>query len=617
MCGIAGIFNFNGKKAEQKDVERMVETIKYRGPNDRGFYAQKNIALGQCRLSILDLSGNGRQPLANEDNSLWIVFNGEIYNFIELRRELKSLGHVFRSHTDTEVILHAYEQWGEKCLPKFNGMWAFAIWDEKKRRLFCSRDRFGIKPFYFWHDEKIFAFASEIKALLELDLPRVVNPGLMYDFLADGILDHTDETFFKGIKKLTPASWIVVDERGGSKSDNFWDFDVSDCVHDPAVSFQSSADDLKGLLTDAVKIRLRSDVPVGSCLSGGLDSSSIVCLVSRLLEHENISSVGAIQKTFSSCFENRRFDERDYIEDVIGKTGAEKNFIFPDPGQYLSALDSIIWHQEEPFSGTGMAAQWFVMEGASKKVKILLDGQGSDELLCGYRKFYIFYLRKLIQNGHWTAACDEALRFFLSPQILKTTDFKSGLRYFKIGKTILGARELLAPGFSADFSNRTADFGYRRDLGKRIKEDITKWSLPVLLRYEDKNSMAHSLESRLPFLDYRVVEKIASFPLDEKMKNGWTKAVLREAMKGILPEPVRLRKSKLGFSTPEDEWLRGKLSTHMKETIEQAVFLPSYADSKKWRKAFDNYLNGHGTLTGEILSRFYIAELWGRKFILR
>ncbi|MDD3101652.1 MAG: asparagine synthase (glutamine-hydrolyzing) [Patescibacteria group bacterium] len=615
MCGIVGTVNLDQKLVDKKDIEKMVKIIKHRGPDDEGYFIDKNVGLGHCRLSIIDLSMAGHQPMTNENETLWIVFNGEIYNYLELRKELEKCGHIFVSNTDTEVILHAYKEWSEKCLEKFNGMWAFAIWDKNKKELFCSRDRFGIKPFYYFFDGKIFTFASEIKALLELGIPQKPTDALIYDFLKFGMLDHTNETFFKNIYKLPASSWLKLTSDGKIIIEKYWDFEVSDKIEDK-VPDQKYTEQFRELFIDTIKLRLRSDVPIGSCLSGGLDSSSIVCTVNKLLKEKNVPSIGEIQKTFSSCFENKKFDEREYIEEVIKHTGAEKNYIFPKPEEFLKELDNLIWHQEEPFSGTSMFAQRMVFKKAREKVKILLDGQGGDELLAGYRKFYFFYLLKLFRNKKFIKCLETALPFFTSIEILKTLYIKSGLKYlFKISKND-SIDNLLNPVFSKNFTDRKLKFGYQNNLGKRLKEDLTKWSLPVLLRYEDKNSGTFGLEARLPFLDYRLVEQAAKMPLDQKMRLGWTKFILREAMKNILPEKIRLRKSKLGFVTPEEMWYKKYLTEDIELKFKNPLFIADYVNTEKLLDSFQKYKMGQRFFYNKtIFLRFYILELWGRKFI--
>lgn len=617
MCGIAGIINKNEKNIEKKDLERMVKIMKYRGPDDEGYFIENNIGLGHCRLSIIDLSQAGHQPMTNENNNLHITYNGEIYNYLELKNELKKFGHKFKSNSDTEVILHAYEQWGEKCLDKFNGAWAFAIWNRRKKELFCSRDRLGIKPFYYFSNKKIFTFSSEIKSLLELNIKRKPNETLIYDFLKFGLLDHTNETFFKDIKKLPPASYLKIKSNGEIFIKNYWDFNISDKINGNGRFFQKINYNFLNLFIDSIKLRLRSDVSIGSCLSGGLDSSSIVCVVNNLLKKQNIPNIGKIQKTFSSCFKIKRFDERKYIEEVIKKTNVEKNYIFPQPDDFLKSIKNLLWHQEEPFGGTGVYAQWLVIKKAKeKKVKVLLDGQGGDELLAGYRKFYIFYIIKLFKNKHYLKFFLEAILFFFSFSTLKTMNIKNGFRYFNFSRKTQEIDTLLKNNFKKAYSNRKINFGYQKNLGNRLKDDLTKFSLPVLLRYADKNASGQGVEDRLPLLDYRLIEEISSLPLNQKMNLGWDKVILRNAMKNFLPKKIRLRKSKLGFATPEEIWLKNNLKNHVKSVIKNSIFLKNYTDIEKLIKYSNKILSKKRRISTKLLFRFYILELWGKIFIL-
>lgn len=616
MCGITRIINFNQKPVNKKILQAMTKIIRHRGPDDEGYFIKDNVGLGHCRLSIIDLSQAGHQPMANKNKTLWISYNGEIYNYLELRQALKKLGHRFQSNTDTEIVLHAYEEWQENCLNKFNGMWAFAIWDDQKRELFCARDRFAIKPFYYCQSQNNFAFASEIKSLFVWGCPRQPHEALIYDFLKFGIVDHTQETFFRGVKKIPPASWLKINHKGLMAIKQYWDFDVSDQITSQSPAEKEIAQ-FRQTFIDAVNLRLRSDVPLGSCLSGGLDSSSIVCVVNRLIEDKNISSIGKIQETFSVCFEDKKYNERKYIAQTAKIAKVNKNYIFPKPQEYLKSIDSILWHQEEPFFGTDFP-QWQLMKAAKQKVKILLDGQGGDENLCGYKKFYLFYLRKLFENYQYSLLFNESTKFFLSLASLKdlALRIKPGLKYFKLVNKYLGPDNLFNPRFAKQFKERKLDFGYQKNIGEIIKSNVTTWSLPALLRYEDKNSMAHSLETRLPFLDYRLVELAASLPLNLKMQNGWSKFILRQAMKDILPEKIRLRKSKIGFAIPQKAWLKTLLRENMETTIKTAKFLPNYISKQKLIYQFKKSTAGKITWDFRTFMRFYILELWARKFIL-
>ena len=324
MCGISGIYNLNNEPVSRSLLKDMTDVLLHRGPDDEGYIllnsgdGSSDIAFGHRRLSIIDLSSSGHQPMPNEDKSIWITYNGEVYNYIELREELEKAGHVFNSKTDTEVIIHAYEAWGEECLRRFNGMWAFAIWDFNKKRLFCARDRLGVKPFYYIYNKKQFAFASEIKSLLKTGIEKKPNDAIIFDYLAFGLQDHTEDTFFEGVKQLKPAHYLFL-ENGVLRKERYWNIEVNDEIGGK----ENDESRFYDLLRDSVRLRLRSDVPVGTCLSGGLDSSSIVCVMNKLIHDKKM------QKTFSACSDNKKFDERRYIEDVIEETGAEKNYIFP------------------------------------------------------------------------------------------------------------------------------------------------------------------------------------------------------------------------------------------------------------------------------------------------
>jgi asparagine synthase (glutamine-hydrolysing) len=654
MCGISGILQFENH-VNRDLFKEMTKIISYRGPDDEGYlfgnmnsgkwisagdkdtpesvykshlpYVPSvhlnditseiyNLALSNRRLAILDLSSAGHQPMSNDDKSIWIVHNGEIYNYREIRRELEAKGYSFTSDSDTEVIIKAYEQWKSGCLEKFNGMWAFCIWDIREKLLFCARDRFGIKPFYFFYDERYFAFGSEIKILLQMDIVRKPNDKLIYDFLKCGVLDHTAETLFEGINKLPQSHYMIIDLNGNLTVKKYWDVEVSNEIFDEHDKTKY-AEEFLDVFTDAVKLRLRSDVAIGSCLSGGLDSSSIVCVANKLMFPNSNLLAHERQISFSSCFEYRRYDEREYIEEVIKNTHSERNFVFPQPEGFIEELDNVLWHQEEPFSGPSIYAQWCLMRKARQRgVTVMLDGQGADEQLAGYRKFIIFYLLELKKNKNYLNLCKEFINFFSSYDVIKTLNVIRGLRYFNIGNRIMGIDDLLIDSFKNKCKGREIHIGYQGNLGKRMKEDLFKYSLPVMLRYEDKNSMAHSVEARLPFLDYRVVEKLASFPLTQKIRNGWTKYVLRNAMRDTLPNKILLRKSKLGFVTPEDIWFKKNINEIIMNVFDKPVFISNYVYKEKLASYFKKYLENKYFYSSSIFFRYFILEIWGKKFRL-
>ncbi len=623
MCGIAGILSFNQKTPiAQLCIQKMTDAIQHRGPDDEGIYLDGCIALGHRRLAIIDLSPDGHQPMAGPDGSTWLVYNGEIYNYLEMRAELAARGHQFKSHSDTEVILHAYQEYGCGFLAHLNGMFAFALWDQRQRQLLLARDRFGIKPLYFFRDHHRLIFASEIKAILAaLETTPSPNKQLIYDFLTLGALDHTDGTFFTGIQKLPPAHYMVIDASGQVELQQYWDFEVNNEV--ASWSDQTVADQCQtffDLFTDAVRSHLISDVPVGSCLSGGVDSSSVVSVISQLIRESKATSVGPRQQTFSACYSNSAVDEQPYIDRVIQWTKALSHRVFPQAEGFRDELPQLIWHQEEPFASTSIYAQWTVMRLARDNgVTVLLDGQGADEQLLGYRKFYAFYGLSLLRNGRPFLGVVELLKHFGSWEVLKTLQLRRGLRYWQGQQLGAGAvtSALLNDSFAAKFWHEPLNLGVSNTLGERIKTDMTRFSIPVLLRYEDKNSMAFSREARVPFLDHRLVEFVAGLPLNLKLRAGWTKYCLRRGAQGQVPAEILNRKDKLGFATPEEEWFRQVLADDVRHTYQQAQFLPEFINLPELNRHFEAFVNGQRPLlSSDFFFRFFILEHWARAFIL-
>jgi len=655
MCGIFGALNLHGQPVNLGALLDSVHSIQHRGPDDEGyllintsrgnvaacsgsdsdlklglpriercFDEQFDLAFGFRRLSILDLSPGGHQPMSSADGSLWIVFNGEIYNYIELRAELQAKGYEFRTQSDTEVILNAYLEWGTACLERFNGMWALVIFDKSKKRLFCARDRFGIKPLYYFFDSERFMFASEIKALLcYAKIDRKPNNAIVYDYLAYGMIDHTEDTFFKGIKQLSPAHYLIL-ESGNLTIQRYWDLDPKNKLElgDGPPADLEYARRFHELFEDSIRLHLRSDVPIGSCLSGGLDSSSIVCLANKLLFADRVVSlelIGEKQKTFSACFDDSRFDEQQYIESVLSVTSAEANYTFPNPKNLLNELPKLIWHQDEPFGSTSIYAQWCVMKIASERgVRVLLDGQGGDEMLAGYHTFFDAYWAALAGRGRAGKLLQEwssyRRLFGVSPAYLfQHTLF--ALAPAGLQRRVRSQRGSpgMNPQFAGEFSNRHPDENIEyagNSLSQRLYLFITKTSLPGLLHYEDRNSMAHSIEARVPFLDYRLVEYAFSLPDEQKIKRGYTKAVLRNAMKDTLPENIRMRTDKMGFVTPERVWLSNDLRNWLDDVVNSSSFRAcEYFDHAQIARLIDEHFAGKRDL-GFMLWRWVNLELW-------
>src|SRR5437588_4690530 len=524
MCGICGIVA-PGRRPEAATVERMAADLDHRGPNGPGSFAAEGVALGFRRLAIIDLSDAGDQPFASEDGALRLVHNGEVYNYRELRRELEADGHRFRSATDTEVILAAYREWGERCVERFNGMWAFALWDGPRRRLFASRDRFGVKPFYYSLDGDRLAFASEPRAFRADPETRLEpNPRAAREYLEQAYLDHTDETFFAGIRKLPPAHSLVFDEHG-LRLERYWPLEPHD---EPQ---RDAAGAVRELFLDSVRLRLRSDVPVGTALSGGLDSSAIAVCVDRLLrtEAENAVAVGSRQRTFTAYFEEPGFDERPYARAVVERTHADPHWISFSDDDLVDDLPRIVEAQGEPFGSTSICAGWYVMREAKRSgLTVMLDGQGGDEVLAGYRAHLGHRLADLLAQGrlaelraelagfrseHSAAALLTAMSRPFAPELVTRI----------VRARAAGSATLVHPdlrGQPVDHGGNGSPFPDR--LRRHQQLILTRRGLPELLRYEDRNSMAHSLEARAPFPHYRPVAPCCSLPARALAAGGRT-----------------------------------------------------------------------------------------------
>ncbi|MHB8160200.1 MAG: asparagine synthase (glutamine-hydrolyzing) [Thermoleophilia bacterium] len=615
MCGICGFSGFQ----DEELLGRMLGTLVHRGPDDEGRLSDGDFSLGHRRLSIIDLE-TGHQPIHNEDETLWIVYNGEVYNFRELRQELEALGHRFYTRTDTEVLLHAYEQYGEDCVKRFNGMFALAIFDRRRRSLFLARDHFGIKPLYYYYDGDTsgdgsgsgsFLFASEIKALLEwTGLERAPDDEIVYEYLLYGWHEHRPETFFKGIRKLPAAHYMVVDE-SGVRTERYWDIEDPDRPVTSAVELPRQAREFGDLLEDSVRRRLISDVPVGSCLSGGLDSSAIVCIMDRLLKKSVPESVaiGDRLKTFSAVYPGEHLDESEYIDLVLQETAAEGNFIYPEHDEFFAELEKFVFYQEEPLVSTGPYAQWCVMRDVARKVKVVIDGQGADELMAGYTPYFFVYFQQLKAERRYLTM----LREMLAARDVALPFFRKYLSdRFKPGRKV-EARSLIAGGFYERFQPDQRRRHSAKTLRGRLHEDTFVHSLPALLRYEDKNSMAFSVESRVPFLDPRLVEYIFSLPAEAIIGSGWNKRVMREALSGILPEKIRRRRWKVGFTTPEMAWLIARKDLVNDIFDSDSFNSRPYFDAAAVRDAFEHICAGSAEETLAIW-RVLNLEIWLRVF---
>jgi asparagine synthase (glutamine-hydrolysing) len=628
MCGIAGIVAPAG--VDPQLLIDMTHLVSYRGPNGFGFgYAEAGqtspleiihnenrfpslacpvLGLGSRRLAILDVSSSGDMPMQIEDGAYCIVFNGEIYNYKEIRQELEQRNYRFRTGTDTEVILWAYKEWGEDCLKHFNGMWSFALFDRSQQILFCSRDRFGVKPFYYtFHDGKFF-FGSEIKqVLLASRLPRMANPSLVHDFLEWGLLDHTSETFFEGVNQLPGGHSLRLKLSSPANLEIrcFWKLELKP---EKNISVAEATHKFRSKFQQAVKIRLRSDVPVGVCLSGGLDSSAILCMSKEIAPNTQFQS-------FSACFEDKALDEREYISAVVAAVGGTGHSSYPQGKAFWETVNSIVYHQDEPLGSASAYAQWCVMADSRKNgVPVMLGGQGGDEILCGYQKYRYFYFWQLLRNADPLLLREFALWARNGTRSYWT--IASASRYFPsfLHKPFSLLQRLGNPEFRMDSARATKGLGAATTIAERQRTDLTFSSIPALLRHEDRNSMAHSVESRLPFLDYELAEFAVNCPASLKMRDGWSKWLLRNAMKNTLPESVRQRKTKLGFNTPEASWMRFGLSNGHRELWDTPnLKMQRFLDAPNMAAECKQFLQAsRGALPANSLFRAISLELWAR-----
>jgi asparagine synthase (glutamine-hydrolysing) len=567
MCGITGLFHFDGlapSPREMAALERMADTQRHRGPDDSGQGIFGPCALSVQRLSILDLSQHGHMPMLSDDGRCTLIHNGEIYNYLELRDELQRLGHVFRSDGDTEVILRAYLQWGPRCVERFVGMWAFALYDAADQSLLLSRDRLGIKPIYVHRTPERLVFASEIKSIVaylrEMGEPVRANSASIATYVATGLVDGLEDAFFEGITRFPAASNLVL--RGQTaETRTFWDLPAQAAALRDSLNGTSEAPwrALRTGLDEAVRVHLRSDVPLGVCLSGGLDSSAIVGLASRHAQRV---------KTYTIYFEDGPdFDEREYAHTVVERFGAEPSERLVRAGAFVDELKHIVWHLDEPSLALGVYPQWHVMSLAREGgVKVVLDGQGGDEVFAGYTNYAPQHLYGLLgaapgrfpieamalglNQGWHTARAAAAsavamrLRPATAPEVADKLD-----------------AELLAPELRAmaDVSHdewRLWPRVFDGWLSNVLYWELTRTRLPALLRYEDRLSMAFSIESRVPFLDHRLVELAFALPDSVKRSAGWSKYGMRRALNGLLPRSIVWRRDKKGFPTPVGKWLR-------------------------------------------------------------
>jgi asparagine synthase (glutamine-hydrolysing) len=640
MCGIAGIVSVDGLAPDgSRRAMRMRDVMEYRGPDEAGLYTDDFAALAHRRLSIVDLS-TGQQPLSNEDGTVWVSFNGEIYNHRDARVDLEASGHRYRTKSDTETIVHAYEEWRDDCAHRFRGMFAFAIWDAPKRRLLLTRDRLGIKPVYWARVGGTLLFASEIKAILASGL---LQPVANYDVLSETLSTRYtsgEATLFKGIYKLLPGHQLVF-ERGEIRVRQYWDVPTADeglrakrkglMSPEPSALSPDVVGRFRELLTEAVRLRLMADVPLGMFLSGGIDSVAVASIMARLIDRP--------LQTFSVAFKEHGYNELAYAREAAHAIGAEAHEVVIDDRDFFRALPTLLWHEDEPIAHPSSIALYFVSKLARERVTVVLTGEGSDELMAGYGK-YLRLRWNWRAGGLYQRLLPAGARAFMSSTVVPRLPGAVG-RYARrsflaMPRTpeamfldnfaairLADQRELLAPGLRdlatpAHAYEASIEYFLKPDrsvtlLDRLLYTDIKTYLVELLMK-QDQMSMATSIESRVPFLDHKLVEFVAQLPDVWKLSGFTTKRILRQAMKGIVPESI-LNRPKMGFPVPFGTWTRNGWNDVAREVLldrtsrERGLIDPAAVD-----RLLRNHADGRTDGTDRIWTLLNL-ELWHRTFI--
>ena len=615
MCGIAVAIGLSGRPIERVAIERMATSLLHRGPNDSGIFLDGSIGMGFRRLSILDLSEAGHQPMVSEDGQHVLVFNGEIFNYVELREELQKAGYHFRSTGDSEVLLAAYRHWGRECLPRLNGMWAFVIYDRRNRLIFGSRDRFGIKPLYYSRTASVIQLASEIKALRASGyIESNFNWQTSARFLVEGRLDSGVETFYEGIQQVPPGTGFEIGFDGAWHQWSFWSLDALRPIpsHNPAETFAD-------LFEDSVRIRMRSDVPVGVCLSGGLDSTAIICAAARQRGHQAGNPTDSLQ---AFCYMAKEFDESKYIADTLAQTGAQLRQLETSPAELWSDLSKVLWFQDEPVhTMTAVVGYQLMRLAASQGIRVVLNGQGADETMGGYSSYFQDVWVALIRQGRpreawralsaYTAAhggnswprFTDAMARCLSWEMYRIDAYR---RWAQAKRQ---ARLRRSAWFSDDLTQHLIYDEMQPSSGTlshALKQSVVSAPLPLYLRIEDRNSMGNSVEARLPFLDYRLVSFVFGLSDDWKVRGPWNKYVLREGMRGRIPESVRARVDKMGFPTDSKKWFAHDLYEPLRDVLgSRAVRERGIYHADVLLRDLDRHRQGEADLANKL---FHVAE---------
>jgi asparagine synthase (glutamine-hydrolysing) len=626
MCGIAGKLYFDTNRAATPDeLVAMSRTIRHRGPDGEGVWTDRHVGLAHRRLSIIDLREVAAQPMCNEDETIWVTFNGEIYNFQELRKDLESQGHIFRTNSDTEVIVHAYEQYGRDCLQHFRGMFAFVLWDKRQQLLFGARDRLGKKPFFYYHDAEKFLFASEAKAILaDRAVPAIVNPTAVDQFLAFGYVP-APITAFEEIKKLPAAHWIEV-QGGRVRTGRYWKLRY---VPKRSLSMEDAAQEVQWRLAEAVRARLISDVPLGVFLSGGIDSSAVVACMAQAMDRP--------VRTFCVGFEEEAFDERTFARQVAQKFGTDHTeLIVKAPVQDI--LPKLIWHYDEPFGDSSAVPSYAIAQLTRQHVTVVLNGDGGDENFAGYDRYVVNRRAQIgngIPRGIWAAAARvvgglpngmQNLYPFSKMLRVSTAMAKSPARRYAKWVGHFSPEERSAfysPEFVGLMGDSDPEALYERVYGESdaddwadatLDADVNLYLVDDLLVKMDRATMAHSLEARSPFLDHVFMEFVASLPASLKLAGKVKKAVLKTSLRGILPDTILDRK-KMGFGAPLPQWFRRDLREMAYDVLLSPTAIQrGYFRPKVVASLLDEHCAGRedwSTFLWDLL----ILELWQRSFI--
>ena len=624
MCGIVGIVRFDEKPIKKDELQTMMQVIKHRGPDDEGMFIDGHVGFGHVRLSILDLSSAGKQPMTDATGRYTIIQNGESYNYIELREELKALGYKFATQTDTEVLLNGYIEWGESVLDKLNGMFALAIYDKEKQTLFIARDRFGVKPLYYHVGDGQLIFASEIPAILKaLPGKPKANENAIFDYLVFNRTDQTEETFFSNIYKLQHGCSMLLKLDIGN-----WTLDKSNL---PIKKWYNLAEHVKArkleigdltledakkhymeLFKRAIELRLRSDVPWGVCLSGGIDSSAITATLIREMKKPDVNSYSAVYRKGSWA------DESEFIKEFEGIV-PHMHYVHPDAEGMLAHLDDYVRIQGEPTPTNSPFALYCVLEEASKDVKVILDGQGSDEALAGYEYIPGLYYKTLFTHLKWGRLAKEIVQYV---KLHKSWRHVKYMAFFMLPSSMrtkvrVMQRGYIDPEFVAKHKGSViADRLYGANTMTEMLVAHFEYKLEHLNKWGDRDTMAFGVEGRSPFLDKDLVEYSIALKDELKIKGGYTKFILREVMKGIMPEKVRLRVDKRGFSVPMDEWYRTEgFQKVVKEILESESFAKrGYFLPEEAKKLYERHLRGEVNVAKDIW-KWINLELWFRKYI--